>query len=80
MVSVRIGNENFQVPEQVYEWMRESRDIREKAKQVRDAQSKYFRTRTKPDLDRSKALEQELDNLLAGRTPEKVGVQMELLR
>ena len=80
MVTVSINNQNFLVPYPVYDWMKEARDIREKAKQVREAQVRYFKTRKKSDLDKSLALEMQLDNLLAGRTPEKVAVQLELLR
>lgn len=39
--------------------------IIKKAMQVRDAQRWYFKTRSKEALKRSKALEQELDTMLA---------------
>jgi len=40
-------------------------EIIKKAMQVRDAQRWYFKTRSKEALKRSKALEQELDTMLA---------------
>lgn len=39
--------------------------IIKKAMQVRDAQRLYFKTRSKEDLKQAKALEQELDTMLA---------------
>ena len=40
-------------------------EIIRKAKQVRDAQKEYFKTRSKEALKRNKALEQQLDTMLS---------------
>jgi hypothetical protein len=80
MKDVKIKDATHSVHEEVYQWMKDSRDIINKTRAVREAQNNYFRTRTQSDLNKSKALERELDNLLAGKTPEKVSQQLELLR
>jgi hypothetical protein len=78
MVSLTIADVQYQVDEPVYEWMRNARDIIDKTKKLREAQVEYFKHQDQLVLRKCKAMESELDELLAGRTPAKIALQAQL--
>jgi len=78
MAYVKIADNSHEVSDEVYQWMKNARDIINLAKRLRDAQIHYFKYRN--NLDQCKAIEKEFDDLLAGRTPEKQTIQAELFR
>ena len=78
MINVTIANVQYQVDEPVYRWMRDARNVIEKAKALREAQKEFFRHHDQGILRKCKALESELDDLIAGNTPEKKALQQEL--
>jgi len=78
MAQIKMADNTYQVPEQVYQWMKNARDIISVGKRMRDAQDHYFRHRN--NLSQCKAIEKEFDDLLAGRTPEQKAIQAELFR
>lgn len=80
MVKVIINNIQHLVPEEVYEWMKQSRIVIQKTRKVREVQKLYFKNHDRDILAQSKVLEKELDNLLDGKTAQQEGLQAELFR
>lgn len=78
MTTVKIENTNYEVPERIASWMKQTQEIINKAKRLREAQKHYFSHRN--NLQQCKALETEFDKLLDGKTPEKEAFQQELFR